>query len=346
MAMIDWITGTIPFEWHEPINAGRIETFHADGSMGVTKEKWLQVDGELGAKVQILSSRNKEGAKVLHFSGNPSKFLQGHNLFGIGDLIPLNTACFCKIADSLGHKPSSREYHSWTQGDYSLSRVDVNAMYSCGSRAAVRELCHTIVAPRLELRRVGGGIDCCTTVYLQERSRRRRNPHARKQAPRWVGRIYGKADELGIRNLPRNPDDWEALKDKSWGGDLPQDIIFRDKLCAWVDDKVRVERQLNRKFLHEHGLNRASAWRVPGQPQDYQAQLLLDDMLLKVRIFKGAILDADLVASLPQKLLAPFLLWRKGEDLRQFYSSATIKRYRNQFLDLLNLDILEKPNYE
>jgi len=193
------------------------------------------------------------------------------------------------------------------------------------------------------LRRVGGGVDDCCTVYLREHSRRRKNPHAKRQAPRWEARIYGKADELGLNNIPRNADEWEATKDKSWGGLLPEDLPHRDLLCTWVDDKIRVERQLNRKFLHENKLNRGSDWYISGQPPEYQARVLLEDLLLKIRCFDGSFLNADLVAALPKNLLAPFRLWQDGNDLRQIYSPTTFKRYRALFLEALELDILEKP---
>jgi II/X family phage/plasmid replication protein len=346
MVMIDWITAKIPFNFEEPINGGKVVNIDSNGVLTATKDRWFPVVGSNESKVQVLTSIDKTLGMSLHVSGNPSKFLQGHNLFGSGDLVGLCGVFFCELADRLKHKISDSEYYDWTQGNYSLSRVDVNGMFSRGSRSAVRELCDNIAAPKLDLRRVGGGVNDCCTVYVKERSRRRRNPEARRQAPRWEGRIYGKADELRLKNIPRNADEWEALKDKSWGGNLPEDLLFRDDLCTWADDKVRVERQLNRKFLDEHDLNHGYNWRIPNQPPDYQARILLEDLLLKIRYFNGSSIDVDLVATLPKKLLAPLQLWRDGNDLRQLFPDSTFKRFRRLFLELLDLDILEPVKNE
>ncbi len=343
MVMIDWVTASIPFEWDEPINDGRVEKIASDRSLVSTKDRWLSVVGSGDSNVQVLSGMDQIGLrKVLHVSGNPSKFLQGHNLFGSGDLVGLNGAFFCEIAKCLNHKISNKEYYCWTNGQYSVSRVDINAMFSCGTRAGVRELCQNIeVLPHLALRRIGGDKDGCSTVYI-EPARVRKKINARRQAPRWGARIYGKADELGIRYIPCNLEEWERLKDRSWGGRLPENIPLRDLLCFWVDEKARVERQLNRKFLHEHNLSRAANWRVPDQLPEYLAQELITELLKQLRYYDGAILDANLKERLPKNLRIPFELWRHGEDLRSAYPSTTLKRYRSQILETLEIDILGK----
>ncbi|MBF0562083.1 MAG: hypothetical protein HQL37_08695 [Alphaproteobacteria bacterium] len=76
------------------------------------------------------------GSHTLWVDGNPSKFLQGHNIFGSDDLIGLVYALMIRLCDILPElEPTELDMHHWITGNYSLSRIDVAAMYSAESRA-------------------------------------------------------------------------------------------------------------------------------------------------------------------------------------------------------------------
>ncbi|MBX8828371.1 phage/plasmid replication protein, II/X family, partial [Ochrobactrum sp. SFR4] len=64
----------------------------------------------------------------MEFSGNPSKFMQGHNLFGTDDLVGLMNDVLEKICTSLNLEPSTEDKISWLYGDYTISRIDLTAM--------------------------------------------------------------------------------------------------------------------------------------------------------------------------------------------------------------------------
>ncbi len=80
--MIDWVTR------HSPLpslrdNGGRIASISPDGEIEWQVEKKQQVSGSHESNISIKSN----GASHLYFDGNPSKWLQGHNLFGSNNLI-------------------------------------------------------------------------------------------------------------------------------------------------------------------------------------------------------------------------------------------------------------------
>ena len=47
--------------------------------------KTLSVEGSYSSKIQIKSHTENQ----IYISGNPTKFLQGHNLFGSNDLVSI-----------------------------------------------------------------------------------------------------------------------------------------------------------------------------------------------------------------------------------------------------------------
>lgn len=83
--MIDWVTAILPCYHSETINGGRIACISPDGEIEWQVEKKQQVSGSHESNISIKSN----GASQLYFDGNPSKWLQGHNLFGSDNLIAL-----------------------------------------------------------------------------------------------------------------------------------------------------------------------------------------------------------------------------------------------------------------
>ena len=69
---------------------------------------------------------------MVEISGNPAKFLQGHNVFGTNDLKYLVAKMIDKLCmmDKLELKPTDVEYENIQQGIYHLSRVDVNEHFA------------------------------------------------------------------------------------------------------------------------------------------------------------------------------------------------------------------------
>lgn len=81
--MIDWITATIECD-HDPdkVQSGYVISLDSKGQSEWVVNKALSVEGSHSTKIQIKSLTDTK----LYISGNPVKFLQGHNLFGTDDL--------------------------------------------------------------------------------------------------------------------------------------------------------------------------------------------------------------------------------------------------------------------
>jgi II/X family phage/plasmid replication protein len=83
--MIDWVTATLPFSSSKKFVGGRVLSIDSEGEIEWQSEKRLPVVGSHDARPHIVS----KGEGVIDISGNPTKFLQGHNLFGSDNLVGL-----------------------------------------------------------------------------------------------------------------------------------------------------------------------------------------------------------------------------------------------------------------
>ena len=123
--MIDWASAILPCK-HDPskLISGVVMSFDPLGNNEWTVNKTLSVEGSYSSKIQIKSHTDNQ----IYISGNPTKFLQGHNLFGSNDLVGVMGQCFDKLLtyENLGLCPDPFQYAAIKDGHYELTRVDVN----------------------------------------------------------------------------------------------------------------------------------------------------------------------------------------------------------------------------
>ena len=96
----------------------------------------LSVKGSHDSNITIRSHTDN----TIEISGNPAKFLQGHNVFGTNDLKYLVAKMMDKLfmMDELELKPTETEYNMIQEGHYRLSRVDVNEHFFFASAQLAR----------------------------------------------------------------------------------------------------------------------------------------------------------------------------------------------------------------
>ena len=96
--MIDWVSAVLPCD-HDPskLISGLVMSFDALGNQEWTVNKKLSVEGSYSSQIQIKSNDN---SREIYISGNPTKFLQGHNLFGTNDLRGLMNKFFDELLNT------------------------------------------------------------------------------------------------------------------------------------------------------------------------------------------------------------------------------------------------------
>lgn len=185
--MIDWVTVKVPFHFPDVVSGGSFLSINPDGSLEYETPKRLQVKGSYSGSMTVRTSKvDRHGHTVeVQLSGNPTKFLQGHNVWGSTDLPNLVAETIFKVSNVLGVIQPDHVY-SRLAGAV-VSRVDINEMYDLGTRSNV--LAYLNHLEKNSRTRSGTAIASGTTVYLNRNSRR------------WTFKFYSKGQEI---ELPRN----------------------------------------------------------------------------------------------------------------------------------------------
>lgn len=295
--MIDWVTARLPFR-HFPINNGGVIKFLADGSMDWLVPCKLQIQGSHDSSIQIRSDGelDSEGrASQILFSGNPSKFLQGHNVFGSDDLISLMQDVFKIICRHLEVTPQISDARKITEGDYPLIMVDINYSFELPYR---RDVLSWLRAAEYKSKtrhgrpQMKGG-----TLYFG------------KNSLRWAIKAYSKGEEI------------EAPKHR-----LPDELLATP-IPTWADNKLRIELRLKKKELAEIGLLLAKDMTPEVVKNIYNSYLR------KIEMNQQIALSTEKEHDLPQRLRSTYILWKSGVDLRTTLSKATFYRHRKDLYE-------------
>ncbi len=316
--MIDWVSAIIPCLHPEPIRGGQFMMVDADGVIESQSDRYLAVEGSFSSKIAVKSLYREAGKEYinpafaatyltnppsyLYFSGNPTKFLKGHNLYGSTDVIDLMRQTLEQVFDTLNLHPTDRDLSRIRSGQYPLTRIDINEMKSMESQGhALAWIRATSHASRS--RHKSGGILRGDTLYFGKNSRR------------WAMKIYAKGQEIGVK-----------------GHEFPQGLPSRELLTNWAQNKLRWELVIRSPELKKMGLNTAAAF------ANANLQELFDSYKARVTIPSNEDLAQSVITHLPRQLRSIYVLWKAGEDLRQTFSKNTFYRHRRALL-LHGIDI-------
>ena len=292
--MFDWVTMRVPLTGAGIINGGEVIIVDALGEVERRTDKRLMVEGSHSARVSV-----RGGGDELLVSGNPTKFLQGHNLFGPPDLAPLLYRFLTTLADSLGLVPTLSDLQAWRKGNVHLSRLDITRMIDLGGDETVQRVLAAVgQVGRKKYQK--GSVYGSETVYIGQGSRRIQL------------KLYHKAVEL-LRP----------------GHKLPGTLapIWHQKLLDFASGKLRVEGQIGSKYFNENPIaRRAGIWNGD------LAASMLDCELGKLEVSDTMRLPDDVTRGLPPKLVLVYEAWRAGHDLRAMYSKTRFYHYRRQLL--------------
>lgn len=295
--MIDWVSARLPLR-HFPINNGGVVKFLADGSVDWQIRSKLQVQGSHESSIQIRSDGefDAEGrASEIFFSGNPSKFLQGHNVFGSDDIIALMSDVFTVLCNHLEIAPEPEDLRKIKEGDYPLIKVDINYSFELPHR---RDVLSWLRAAEYKSKtrhgrpQMKGG-----TLYFGKNSRR------------WAIKAYSKGEEI------------EAPKHQ-----LPE-ALLATQIPNWADNKLRIELVLMKKELAEIGLLNAKAMTPDVVKEIYNSYVR------KIEMNQQIALSTEKEHDLPQRLRSTYILWKSGVDLRTTLSKATFYRHRKDLYE-------------
>ncbi len=298
--MIDWVTAIIPCDGAGRIVGGKLIRLSADGEIEWETNCRVTVEGSYSASVQIKA----DGDSLLWVSGNPSKFLQGHNLFGSNNPRKLIYVFLDELTRRLKLTPTLGDRLRWRSGYYKLLTIDIAECFRLPSTKDVdnwiRAAAPLVRGKHQQVSAYGG-----ETIYIGQRSRR------------IALKIYNKAREIKKHKLPAQ-------------------IPFRDKLHVYAEGLLRVEVRILSQELKRRELDFIENWDANTAKEILKERIGRLEMPQKMRLT-----DSE-IRALPPRLAAAAKLWESGEDIRSIYTRATFYRYRTE-LRKYGIDILAPP---
>lgn len=169
--MIDWLTFRASTAPHDPLANGAVMKFDREQNTEWIAPARLPLIGSHNASITVRSLDRT----MLEVSGNPAKFLQGHNLWG-SNFVPGLTAA---MADQVEQMTGLEVRNVGT-----FSRVDIAGLLDVGSPELVREIIRALGAAGTVRHRGKGQLVEEGTVYWGKHSRR------------WSLKVYDKQREV------------------------------------------------------------------------------------------------------------------------------------------------------
>jgi len=302
--VIDWLT--VRVDLNLKVQAGHVMSVTADGEIEWISEKRQVIEGSHSAAVTLKSFPTLWPS--LEISGNPAKFMQGHNLFGSVDLQPVAVRFVMAVMEKAGYELTAAEITALCRGVILITRIDVNRNSDFGTRpralAAVRALSE---CSHLQHRGRGSLIAEGTCIWG-------------KGSRRWNMKAYAKGQELKAHPLP------EGLQSVT-------------ELQAYSEGVVRREVTIRAMELKRRGLEFVQGWDKLG----VTPLSLFDELAGKLNIAEATMQEPTELEKIPVKLRGVFAAWEAGHDVRQMYPTRTFYRYRKALLSV-GIDIaVQKP---
>lgn len=290
--MIDWVTAKIHCDHVGIISNGSVVKVSKDSNeIEWTSVTLLPVTGSHDSNIMIRSLTDTQ----LEITGNPAKWLQGHNLFGIDDPQRLMWLFFSKLIkiDELGLKPTMEQLRAIKDGFYTTSRIDINHTWLLNTISDVGSWIRS-AEQKVRLKHRGSGQFSKSTLYWGKGSKR------------WFLKCYSKGEEINGKksNFP--------------------DELRTPEMLDYANKSLRFEACLKSNFLRERDLHIIANW----TPET--AKMLLLSLMEGLEMSNNFSLSNDVLDGLPPRVRLAYTSWLHGQDLRQILPRPTYYRYRNE----------------
>jgi II/X family phage/plasmid replication protein len=304
--MIDWATIKIKFR-HKPLDAGRITSINADGTVEFDICKKISIRGTYESNTLLRSSGDldKDGyCSDLLIDGNPSKFLQGQNIFGTDDINLLVVKWFQSICHELNMFYSPFDSYRLSRGDYEINRVDINGMFKMNHQADV-------IAYLIALGQSGG------TKY-QRAYYQKGSVYFNKGSRRYSIVFYSKHEEI---------------KSRKKGHRLEFNSELKTKLFELSKGLIRIEARILSLELKDRNIL------TGGDLVQYGIDKLYGEFMKKIQINGNMRISDEKASQMPSKLRGTYELWLSGLDLRSMMSRSTFFAHKKLLKSDYGIDI-------
>lgn len=323
--MIDWLSGVV-FLPHKKLKTGLFARIDVDSDgnpfIASTKEQRIVCEGSYSSSFTIKTCHTYESIQdeyedriaslkldvgvypFIEFSGNPIKFLQGHNIFGCSDIYFLAyqalKRCFklLHLDNLIPQLKINIEKHDWR-----VTCIDITKMLQLDTDEQVDDyIYHTSRTSHIR----SGNVEFTkNTLYFG------------KNSTAWSIKVYNKHKEVTSRSKKHQ---------------LPLPLRHTG-LQEWVQGQLRIELRLLKKELDRQELTK---------PQKLKKNIenLFNEYLGRIEM--KAQKEIENLHILPRSVQGTYLLWKQGQRLKEILSKPTFYRHRRELLQY-GIDINNAP---
>ncbi|MDQ3246736.1 MAG: phage/plasmid replication protein, II/X family [Pseudomonadota bacterium] len=323
--MVDWLTVELPDPVGIPINSGHVIRVSQHGDVEWTTPARLNVEGSWSSNMTFRAvgaecaddDRHRAAWELdpcsrqsgLEISGNPAKFLTGHNLFGSDDVTELLAATVGKAKDAIWPELFQEPVIDFSDG--LLSRIDLTASWLLEREADVLPVLQAMEESVWCPYRGRGVFDAGGSSLYYGRTAKG------KRAKDWALKLYWKGPEVTAHPLPRPAYEVPGMLNE-------------------LNRTIRVELTLRTPELKRLGLRKVGQW-TPAKVRE-----IWEAYVSKLNFGKTVVnLDTTDLAQLglkPRHVLA-MGSWMAGNDLRAAMPKRSFYRLRAEILHETGFDI-------
>jgi len=299
--MIDWQRFKIDF-LHDPIPSGRVLSIDHDGTMEWESPKRLSIRGSYESTCHVRSQggNGRGQATQLYVDVNPSKFIQGHNVFGIEDNLLLAEEVMRRVCFSLPGLPKDFAIQKARAGDFEQLGIHIARSFDAGSLNAA----HCIQdALALKSRSRSGRCQSRAGTNYWNLSKRKN---------RWLAKSYLKGEEI---------------KSRSKGHKLPEGLM-NIGLEDFANNLIRIEFEIYKQEFIERTIPLIYGHQFTVKVID----TLYNEYWERIEMSAQASIASHELESLTRSIRSTYLMWKEGLQVRGNMSKPTFYRHRNELL--------------
>jgi II/X family phage/plasmid replication protein len=311
--MVDWLTVDLPDPVGLPVNDGHICRLRPDGTLDWNTACRKQIRGSWSSSMMFRAlgiNPESPSESTLQISGNPAKFLTGHNLFGSDCPTSLLTDLLERVGPDIWPDSYLDGQHA-SVAEGLISRIDLTATWELPRAEDVKPFLNAMEQRVWCPYRGRGVMDTGGSTLYYGRTDKG------KRAKDWALKLYWKGPEITAHPLPQPAYEVAGLLDDA---------------NKWV----RVELTLRTPELKRLGMRRVGDW------SPAEVRRIWESYVAKLDFGETTInLDTVDLATLGLKTrhMTALATWKAGNDLRQAMSKTAFYRLRNELMDVTGFDI-------